>query len=83
MNLGTGTEISIKNLASAIAREVGYTGRLTWDTTKPNGQPRRCLNVERAKQLFGFQAAHTLEEGLHKTVVWYDENRAHLREVHF
>ncbi len=83
VNLGTGTEITIKDLATAIAREVGYIGRLTWDTTKPNGQPRRCLNVERAKQLFGFQAAHSLDAGIKKTVAWFYDNRAHIREVHF
>ena len=83
INLGTGTEITIKNLATLIAKEVGYTGRLSWDSTKPNGQPRRCLSVERAKQLLGFQAAHSLEIGMRKTVAWFHENRANIREVVF
>lgn len=83
VNLGTGREITIKELATTIAREVGYTGRLTWDTTKPNGQPRRCLSVERAKELFGFQAAHSLEAGIRKTVAWFHAHRDSIREVHF
>ncbi len=83
INLGTGTEITIKDLATLIAREVRYTGRLTWDTTKPNGQPRRCLSVERAKQLLGFQAAHSLEAGIRKTVAWFHANRHTLREIVF
>ena len=83
INLGTGTEITIKNLATLIAKEVGYTGRLSWDSTKPNGQPRRRLSVERAKQLLGFQAAHSLEIGMRKTVAWFHENRANIREVVF
>lgn len=83
VNLGTGREIPIKELATTIAREVGYTGGLTWDTTKPNGQPRRCLSVERAKELFGFQAAHSLEAGIRKTVAWFHAHRDNIREVHF
>lgn len=83
VNLGTGREITIKELATTIAREVGYTGSLTWDTTKPNGQPRRCLSVERAKELFGFQAAHSLEAGIRKTVAWFHAHRDNIREVHF
>lgn len=83
VNLGTGREITIKELATTIAHEVGYTGGLTWDTTKPNGQPRRCLSVERAKELFGFQAAHSLEAGIRKTVAWFHAHRDNIREVHF
>lgn len=83
VNLGTGREITIKELATTIASEVGYTGGLTWDTTKPNGQPRRCLSVERAKELFGFQAAHSLEAGIRKTVAWFHAHRDNIREVHF
>lgn len=83
VNLGTGREITIKELAATIAREVGYTGSLTWDTSKPNGQPRRCLSVERAKELFGFQAAHSLEAGIRKTVAWFHAHRDNIREVHF
>lgn len=83
VNLGTGEEISIRDLAVLIADEVGYSGSLVWDTTKPNGQPRRCLNVERAKQLFGFQSSQSLKEGIRKTVSWYREHVDDLKEVVF
>ena len=83
LNLGTGEEIAIKALATMIAAEIGYEGRITWDTTKPNGQPRRCLDVSRIKQAIGFQAKHALREGLRKTIHWYHANRDALREVHF
>ena len=71
VNLGSGEEISIHDLAQLITEEVGFTGRITWDTTKPNGQPRRCLDVSRAKELFGFRARHNFHEGIRKTVDWY------------
>lgn len=83
VNLGTGEEISIRDLAKLIAAEVGFTGQIQWDTTKPNGQPRRCLDVSRAKQLFGFQAKHGLSDGLKKTVQWFQSNSQSVREVHF
>lgn len=83
LNLGTGEEVTIKNLASMIAAELGYQGRIVWDTSKPNGQPRRCLDVSRIKQTIGFQAKHSLQAGLKKTIQWYQANRASLREVHF
>ncbi|OQW33598.1 MAG: GDP-fucose synthetase [Nitrospira sp. SG-bin1] len=83
VNLGTGEEISIRNLAQSIAVEVGFTGQIQWDITKPNGQPRRCLDVSRAKQLFGFQARHRLRDGLKKTVQWFHANSQTIREVHF
>lgn len=83
VNLGTGKEIAIRDLAGIIAAEVGFTGKIQWDTTKPNGQPRRCLDVSRAKQLFGFQARHGLRDGLKKTVQWFQANRQAVREVHF
>ncbi|NOU09610.1 MAG: GDP-L-fucose synthase [Nitrospira sp.] len=83
VNLGTGEEIAIRELATLIAAEVGFTGTIQWDTTKPNGQPRRCLDVSRAKQFFGFQAQHGLREGLKKTVRWFQANRHVIREVHF
>ena len=83
INLGTGEEISIRDLAGLIANEVGFTGTIQWDTTKPNGQPRRCLDVSRAKQLFGFQARHDLRSGLKKTVQWFQANTQSIREVHF
>ncbi|WP_455378668.1 GDP-L-fucose synthase family protein [Petrachloros mirabilis] len=83
VNLGTGEEVTIRHLSELIAAEVGFTGRIEWDTTKPNGQPRRCLDVSRAKHLFGFQARHKLRDGLKKTVQWFYDNRQALREVHF
>lgn len=83
LNLGTGEEITIKALATMIAAEIGYKGRIVWDTTKPNGQPRRCLDVSRIKQAIGFQAKHSLRDGLRTTIQWYQANRGALREVHF
>jgi GDP-L-fucose synthase len=83
VNLGTGEEISIRDLAARIAAEAGFVGQIQWDTSKPNGQPRRCLDVSRAKQLFGFQARHDLRDGLKKTVQWFLANRQAIREVHF
>ncbi|MBN4071812.1 GDP-L-fucose synthase [bacterium AH-315-F18] len=71
INLGANFEISIKDLAELIARTVGFEGRLVWDADKPDGQPRRCLDTQRAKQSFGFEAAVTLEEGMRRTVDWY------------
>jgi GDP-L-fucose synthase len=75
VNLGSGYEISIKNLAEMISRQTGFEGRLVWDTRKPNGQPRRGLDVTRAKTLFGFQAGMDFEEGLRRTINWYRQNR--------
>ena|SRR5215510_11483933 len=83
VNLGTGEEITIRSLASMIAAEIGFTGRIEWDTSKPNGQPRRCLDVNRAKQFFGFQARYSLREGLKKTIQWFHAHRNSLREVTF
>ncbi len=76
VNLGSGEEISIRDLATLAARETGYTGAVSWDPSKPNGQPRRRLDVTRAGALFGWRATTRLEEGLKKTVAWYRENRA-------
>jgi GDP-L-fucose synthase len=75
LNLGSGEEISIRDLARIIAAEVGFSGEIVWDTTKPNGQPRRCLDVERARRLLGFEAAHTFRDGLARTVAWFLEQR--------
>jgi GDP-L-fucose synthase len=83
LNLGTGEEISIKSLAAMIGAETGFQGRITWDKTKPNGQPRRCLDVTRIKQAIGFQAKHALRDGLKKTIAWFQTHRDALREVHF
>ncbi len=75
INIGTGQEIAIKDLVRLIADLTGYTGRLIWDTSRPNGQPRRCLNTERAKVLLGFRAATSLRGGLQRTVDWYTRAR--------
>ncbi len=72
VNLGSGMEISIKDLVTLIARLTGFKGELVWDTSKPNGQPRRQLSVERAKREFGFEAKVTFEEGLRRTIEWYE-----------
>ncbi len=74
VNLGSGREISIRDLAELIARLTGFTGRIEWDTSKPNGQPRRCLDVTRARERFGFVAATGFEEGLRKTIEWYEKS---------
>jgi len=74
VNLGSGQEISIKDLAELIARLTDFEGRLVWDTTKPNGQPRRALDISRADELFGFRAMMPFEEGLRQTIEWYREH---------
>src|SRR6266508_1313408 len=71
VNLGSGEEISIQDLAVMVASEVGFKGTLSWDTTKPNGQPRRCLDTGRAKNAFGFKSTTKLRQGIAKTVSWY------------
>jgi GDP-L-fucose synthase len=83
LNLGTGEEVSIKTLATTIASEMGYEGRIVWDPTKPNGQPRRRLDVSRITQAIGGQAKHALGDGLKKTIAWYHTHRHALREVRF
>jgi GDP-L-fucose synthase len=75
VNLGSGMEISIKDLAHLIARHVGYKGEIVWDTTKPNGQPRRMLDVSRARDWFGFEAKVPFEEGIQRTVEWWESHR--------
>lgn len=77
-NLGSGQEISIKDLAVLLARLTGFDGELVWDTDKPNGQPRRALDTSRAEQYFGFRARMPLEEGLRQTIEWYRANRSSL-----
>ena len=76
VNVGTGEEIAIRDLAALIAELTGYEGEIVWDTTKPNGQPRRCLDVSRAERLFGFRARTPFRKGLERTVAWYRENAA-------
>jgi GDP-L-fucose synthase len=77
VNLGAGFEISIRDLAEKIRSLVGYTGQIRWDVTKPNGQPRRSLEVSRAEREFGFKATTGFDEGLARTIAWYvDTGRA-------
>ncbi len=71
VNLGAGKEISIRELAELVADVTGFTGRIVWDTTKPNGQPRRSVDASRARELIGFEARTPLHEGLERTVSWY------------
>ena len=75
VNIGSGFEISIKDLATKIARMTGFEGDLVWDTSKPNGQPRRALDTSRAKEKFGFEAEVDFDEGLQKTIDWYVTHR--------
>jgi len=75
VNLGTGEEIAIGDLARLVRDATGFTGTIRWDTSRPNGQPRRRLDTTRAEELFGFTAAVPLEEGLARTVAWYRESR--------
>lgn len=71
VNLGTGVETSIRELAETISRLVGFKGKIVWDTVRPGGQPRRCLDVSRAEKEFGFRATTPLQDGLQNTIHWY------------
>ncbi len=75
VNLGSSYEIPIKDLVEVIAKETGFTGDIKWDSSKPNGQPRRKLDTSKAKQEFGFESKTTFEEGLRQTIKWYRENK--------
>jgi GDP-L-fucose synthase len=75
VNLGSGMEISIRDLAQKIAAMVGFTGQVTWDATKPNGQPRRCLDVSLAEREFGFRAKTPFDVGLRHAIDWYRSHR--------
>ena len=81
INLGTGSEITIKDLVELIARLCNFTGELRWDPTKPDGQPRRCLDTSRAKDMMGWQAQVGFEDGLRRTIEWFEANRDQIREV--
>jgi len=76
VNLGAGKEISIRDLAELVADIVGFRGRITWDTSMPNGQPRRSIDASRARELFGFEARTPLRDGLERTIAWYREHAA-------
>jgi GDP-L-fucose synthase len=79
VNLGSGYEISIKDLTEMIIRLTGFQGKLVWDTSKPNGQPRRGLDVSRAYERFGWKAQMPFEEGMKRTIQWFRENRDKIR----
>jgi GDP-L-fucose synthase len=79
MNLGNGREVTIRQAIETIAKLVGFEGKITWDASKPDGQPRRCLDVSRAQREIGFVATTSFEEGLRKTVEWYTNHRAEAR----
>ena len=74
VNLGAGFELSIADLAGLIARLTGYSGRVAWDATRPDGQPRRCLDVSRAEKEFGFRASTPFEDGLRETIAWFESS---------
>ena len=75
VNIGSGQEISIADLAALIARKTGFTGKLAFDPNQPDGQPRRCRDVRRAQALRGFEATTALSDGLDRTIAWYEEQR--------
>ena len=83
VNLGTGAEISIRELAELVADVTGFEGGIGWDTSMPNGQPRRQLDATRARELFGFEAQTALREGLERTVAWYRAARARVMLAEF
>jgi len=82
INLGTGDEITIKNLVELIAHLCKFEGEITWDATKPDGQPRRCLDTSRAEKLIGWRAQTDFETGLRQTIAWF-EKQDHIREVRY
>ncbi len=79
VNLGSGHEISIKDLAELVVRQTGFQGKLVWQTDRPNGQPRRGLDVRRAREYFGWSAQVPFEEGMRRTIEWFKENRSKIR----
>jgi GDP-L-fucose synthase len=76
VNIGSGHEISIARVVDLVAAQTGFGGRIIWDTSKPNGQPRRRLDITRADARFGFRAQMPFEEGLQQTALWYMQTRA-------
>jgi GDP-L-fucose synthase len=79
VNLGVGKEIKIKDLVLMIADLTEFKGKIIWDTSKPDGQPRRCLDTTKAEREFGFKAKTTFEEGLRKTIEWYKQHSQKLK----
>jgi GDP-L-fucose synthase len=82
LNIGSGQEIAILKLTEMIAEKTGFKGELRFDTSQPDGQPRRCLDVTRASQLLAFQAATSLSHGLDQTIAWYRANRKNIADNH-
>ena len=80
LNLGTNSEITIKDLVELVAKLTGFTGEIRWDPAKPDGQPRRCLDVSRAKEMIGFEATVGFEDGLKRTIQWFKDQDT-IREV--
>jgi GDP-L-fucose synthase len=76
VNLGVGAEITIRELVTLIARLTGFEGEIRWDATKPDGQPRRALDTSRARERFGFSATTSFEDGLRRTIEWYEQQRS-------
>ncbi len=79
INLGSGHEVTIKELAERIRKLTGFEGELVWDASKPDGQPRRCLDLSRAKDRLGFAAVTSLDEGLSRTIRWFEQQRRNVR----
>jgi GDP-L-fucose synthase len=79
VNLGSGREVTIRQAVEMIARLSGFLGKVVWDSSKPDGQPRRCLDVRRARELFGFEAKMDLEQGLRHTIDWFIRHRHEAR----
>ena len=75
VNIGSGQEISIRDLVQLIAQLTGFRGQVRWDVRQPNGQPRRRLDTSRAEQAFGFRATTDFREGLERTIAWYESVR--------
>jgi GDP-L-fucose synthase len=82
VNLGSGMEITIRDLVSLIQELTGYSGTIHWDPSKPDGQPKRCLDVSRAREEFGFEAQMSFREGLKQTIAWYEAHRADTGRSH-
>ncbi len=80
VNLGTGREISIRNLVELIAKHTNFSGQIAWDSSKPDGQPRRCLDTSRARELLGWSAQTDFETGLRETVAWYEQHHPQQRK---
>lgn len=83
INLGTGSEITIGSLVHTIARLCRYDGEIRWDSSMPDGQPRRCLDTSRAESMMGWRASTTLEQGLRRTIEWFEANQQAIREVSY